>query len=111
MDLKFRKVHIDSRFKSSGTHSDFEYTLAETFPENSGASGRARNKGNAEGFRKAPVLGPPDSGLNTRAGDLLSVRAKGMSQDNTINGAGRCYITLINESIVELREGSVRLLD
>ena len=31
MDLKFRKVHIDSRFKSSGTHSDFEYELAETF--------------------------------------------------------------------------------
>ena len=31
MDLKFRKVHIDSRFKSSGTHSDFEYTLAEMF--------------------------------------------------------------------------------
>ena len=31
MDLKFRKIHIDSRFKSSGTHSDFEYELAETF--------------------------------------------------------------------------------
>ena len=31
MDLKFRKIHIDSRFKSSGTHSDFEYTLAEMF--------------------------------------------------------------------------------
>ena len=31
MGLNFRKVHIDSRFKSSGTHSDFEYELAETF--------------------------------------------------------------------------------
>jgi hypothetical protein len=31
MDLKFRKIHIDSRFKKIGGHSDFEYELAETF--------------------------------------------------------------------------------
>jgi hypothetical protein len=31
MDLKLRKIHIDSRFKATGTHSDFEYELAETF--------------------------------------------------------------------------------
>ena len=37
MDLKFRKIHIDSRFKATGTHSDFEYTLAETFDLPEGA--------------------------------------------------------------------------
>ena len=31
MELKFRKVHIDSRFKAAGTHSDFDYELAEPF--------------------------------------------------------------------------------
>ena len=29
--LKFRKVHIDSRLRSSGTHSAFDYSLNETF--------------------------------------------------------------------------------
>ena len=51
------------------------------------------------------------SGLNTRSGDLLSIRAKGMSTNNTINGAGRCYVCLLNESILEIREGSTTLLD
>ena len=31
MELKFVKCHIDSRFKESGTHSSFQYTLAEPF--------------------------------------------------------------------------------
>ena len=31
MDLKFRKIHIDSGYEAAGTHQDFEYTLAETF--------------------------------------------------------------------------------
>ena len=31
MDLKFRKIHIDSRFRSQGSHSDFQYELAEPF--------------------------------------------------------------------------------
>ena len=53
------------------------------------------------------------SGLNTRAGDLLTVRAKGMQADNTINGAGggRCYIIMLHDTIVELRENSVSVLD
>ena len=53
------------------------------------------------------------AGLNTRAGDLLTVRTKGMQTDNTINGAGggRCYITMLHDSIVELREGSCSVLD
>ena len=29
--LRFRKIHVDSRFKSSGTHSQFEFPLAEPF--------------------------------------------------------------------------------
>ena len=29
--LKFRKIHVDSRLRSSGTHSAFDYSLAETF--------------------------------------------------------------------------------
>jgi len=67
------------------------------------------------------VLGVPLStspgaaftGLNTRAGDLFTVRAKGMQQDNTINGAGggRCYISMLHDVVVELREGSVSILD
>jgi len=31
MELKFRKVHIDSRFRATGSHSDFTYELAEPF--------------------------------------------------------------------------------
>ncbi len=35
-ELKFRKLHIDSRLRSSGTNSEFDYSLGETFatPEN-----------------------------------------------------------------------------
>jgi hypothetical protein len=29
--LKFRKIHVDSRLRSSGTNSDFEYSLSEPF--------------------------------------------------------------------------------
>ena len=31
MELKFRKVHIDSRFRATGDNSDFQYELAEPF--------------------------------------------------------------------------------
>ena len=57
------------------------------------------------------VPGAAFSGLNTRSGDLLSVRCKHMSADNTVNGAGKCYVTLLNEQILEIREGSVSVLD
>jgi hypothetical protein len=30
-ELKFRKIHVDSRLRSSGTSNNFEYSLAETF--------------------------------------------------------------------------------
>ena len=57
------------------------------------------------------VPGAAFSGLNTRAGDLIFVRCKGMAVDNTINAAGRVYVTLISEQICEIREGSVAVLD
>ena len=37
MELKFRKVHIDSRFRAAGGHSDFQYELAEPFDAPEGA--------------------------------------------------------------------------
>ena len=57
------------------------------------------------------VPGAAFSGLSTRSGDLISVRCKNMATDNTINAAGRVYVTLISEQIVEIREGSVAVLD
>ena len=51
------------------------------------------------------------AGLNTRAGDLLSIRMKGMNQDNTINAAGTCSVTMLTDSVAELREGSCSVLD
>ena len=56
------------------------------------------------------VPGAAFSGLSTRSGDLISVRCKNMATDNTINAAGRVYVTLISEQIVEIREGSVAVL-
>ncbi len=55
--------------------------------------------------------GAPFSGLNTRSGDLISIRAKNLATDNTVNAAGRIYVTMITEQLVEIREGSVAVLD
>ena len=57
------------------------------------------------------VPGAPFSGLSTRSGDLLSVRCKGLATDNTINAAGRIFVTMISEQIIEIREGSTSVLD
>ena len=57
------------------------------------------------------VPGQSFSGLNTRSGDLISIRAKGMATNNTINGAGKCHVCMLNEAILEIREGSCSLLD
>ena len=57
------------------------------------------------------VPGAAFSGLSTRSGDLISVRCKDMATDNTVNAAGRVYVSLISEQIVEIREGSVAVLD
>ena len=50
-------------------------------------------------------------GLNTRARDLMNIRTKNMATDNTIHTPGRCYVTLSCEQLVEIREGSVSVLD
>ena len=63
------------------------------------------------GVPLSTVPGASFAGINRRAGDLLSIRAKGMSADNTINGAGKCYVTLLVDQVLELREGSVAVLD
>ena len=57
------------------------------------------------------VRGAPFSGVSTRAGDLLTFRAKNLSPDNTTNGAGRVFVCLIVEQLVECREGSISILD
>ena len=57
------------------------------------------------------VPGAPFSGTSSRAGDLLTFRAKHLSSDNTVNGCGRIYISLLAEQLVEVREGSVSVLD
>mgnify|MGYP006058948457 FL=1 len=51
------------------------------------------------------------SGLNTRAGDLMTIRAKNLATDVAVNAPGRCYVTLLHEAICEIREGSVSVLD
>ena len=57
------------------------------------------------------VPGTPFSGISTRSGDLLTFRAKHLSSDNTVNGARHIYISLLAEQLVEVREGSVSVLD
>ena len=57
------------------------------------------------------VPGAAFSGINTRSGDLISVRAKNMAIDNTINAPGKAFVTLISEQFLEVREGSVSVLD
>ena len=57
------------------------------------------------------VPGAPISGTSSRAGDLLTFRAKKISADNTVNGAGRIYISLLAEQLVEIREGNISVLD
>jgi hypothetical protein len=59
-----------------------------------------------------PLMNVPGqfaSGLNTRSGDLLSFRASNIATAG--GGLGRVVLTFVNESILELREGSVTLLD
>ena len=55
--------------------------------------------------------GAPFSGINSRSGDVISFKAKNLSVDNPINGPGRIYVSLVVETLVELRDGSVAVLD
>ena len=57
------------------------------------------------------VPGAAFSGLSTRSGDLISVRCKGMATNNSINAAEKVFVTMLSEQIIEIREGSVAVLD
>ena len=57
------------------------------------------------------VPGASFASLNAKAGDILSIRAKGLAADSSINGAGRCYVTPSPGQIMEFREGSVSVPD
>ena len=55
------------------------------------------------------VPGGAFTGLNTRSGDLLTFRAKNVSQD--AYNPGRIFVSMISEQLIEIREGSVAVLD
>ena len=57
------------------------------------------------------VPGVAFSGVSARAWDLTTFRAKKISADNIVNGVGRIYISLLAEQLVDVREGSVSVLD
>ena len=50
------------------------------------------------------------SGYSTRSGDLLTFSAKGLQQ-NFPRSVGTCYIHILNEVLLEIREGGVSVLD
>jgi hypothetical protein len=50
------------------------------------------------------------SGYSTRSGDLLTFAAKGLQQ-NFPRSVGTCYIHILNECLLEIREGGVSVLD
>ena len=49
------------------------------------------------------------SGLDTRSGDLLTVTCKNLAENG--RGVGKIYLHILNELVVEIREGSVSVLD
>jgi hypothetical protein len=55
------------------------------------------------------VPGGAFTGLNTRSGDLLTFRAKNVAQ--TAYNPGRIFVSMISEQLIEIREGSVAVLD
>jgi hypothetical protein len=55
------------------------------------------------------VPGASFSGLNTRSGDLLVFRATNL--DPGIRAPGRCFVHMVSEQIIELRESGVSILD
>ena len=50
------------------------------------------------------------SGYSTRSGDLLTFSAKGLLQNHG-RSVGTCYIHILNEVLLEIREGGVSVLD
>ena len=55
------------------------------------------------------VVGQPFSSVNTRSGDLLTVKVNNLNGD--VGQAGRIFVHVVAETIVELRESGVRVLD
>ena len=55
------------------------------------------------------VVGQPFSSVNTRSGDLLTVKVNGLNGDT--RQAGRIFVHMVAETIVELRESGVQVLD
>ena len=55
------------------------------------------------------VVGQPFSSVNTRSGDFLTVKVNNL--DQMASSAGRIFVHMIAETIVELRESGVQVLD
>ena len=55
------------------------------------------------------VVGQPFSSVNTRSGDLLTVKVNNL--DQMAFSAGRIFVHMVAETIVELRESGVQVLD
>ena len=55
------------------------------------------------------VVGQPFSSVNTRSGDLLTVKVNNLNGDT--RQAGRIFVHMVAETIVELRESGVQVLD
>ena len=55
------------------------------------------------------VVGQPFSSVNTRSGDLLTFKATNL--DQYARSAGRIFISMVAETIIELRESGVTVLD
>ena len=55
------------------------------------------------------IVDQPFSSVNTRSGDLLTIRVNGLNSD--IRQAGRIFVHMVAEQILSLTEGSVSVLD
>ena len=55
------------------------------------------------------VVVQPFSSVNTRSGDLLTVKVNNL--DQYAYQAGRIFVHMVAETIVELRESGVQVLD
>jgi hypothetical protein len=55
------------------------------------------------------IVGQPFSSVNTRSGDLLTVKVNGLNGD--IRSAGRVFVHMVAEQIMELRESGIQILD
>jgi hypothetical protein len=55
------------------------------------------------------IVNQPFSSVNTRSGDLLTIRVNGLNGD--IRQAGRCFVHMVAEQILELRESGCAVLD